>query len=111
LKQEAKILRDLANWREPAARIEKVLLTLLEKNQLTPPNFRPTYFAGFVARCAIGDGDYETALRMLRIGLSFAHDQSQLLYLTRVLDRIIPPQLLEELKRRDAERSQSVTSR
>jgi spermidine synthase len=105
LKMEAQMLRDPANWREPAAKMETVLTSLLENNRLTPRDFQPGYYAAFLAKWAIGEGDDQAALRYLRIGLSFPQEAEQLLFLTRVLDRIIPPEVMEEYKRRDAERN------
>ena len=35
----------------------------------------------------------------------FPEGQDQILFLTRVLDRIMPPELLEELKRKDAQKN------
>ncbi|MGZ8899864.1 MAG: fused MFS/spermidine synthase [Limisphaerales bacterium] len=102
---EARILRDSSNWKEPAGRMEAVLTSLLERNELTPRDFRPSYYAAFLTRWAISNGDYPAAMRYLRIGLSFGQDQDQLLFLTRVLDRVIPPDVLEEYKRKDAERN------
>ncbi|HVK59649.1 MAG TPA: fused MFS/spermidine synthase [Candidatus Kapabacteria bacterium] len=99
LKLEARILRDMQNWREPAARIEQILSSLAERNILAPRDFRPGYFAAFIARCAIGDGDYRAALRYLRLGFIFPQDHDQLLFLSRVLDRIVPREIVSEFER------------
>ena len=105
LKLEAQILRDSTNWKEPAEKMEKVLISLLERNQLQPRDFAPGYYAAFLAKFSIWDGDYRAALRYLRLGLSFGQEQDQLLYLTRVLDRVIPPDVLQEYKKKDAVRN------
>ena len=105
LKLEAQILRDMAHWREPAERMETILNSLVEKNTLQPRDFLPAYYAAFLARCAIGDGDYLAALRILRLGFVFPGNREQMFYLTRVLDRIIPPEVIEEYKRKDAARN------
>ena len=45
------------------------------------------------------DGDYIQALRFLRLGMTFAPEGQQLLYLSRVLDRMVPPELIQEQKK------------
>ena len=102
---ESQILRDSTNWRDPATRIEQILTDLLEKNILKPRDFAPSYYAAFIARFAIGDNDWNTALRVLRLGLAFSNSDEQLLYLTRVLDQIVPPDLLEKLKKEDPKKN------
>jgi len=104
LRLEARMLRDMANWRDPASRIEQILNDLLAKNILKPRDFSPSYFAALVARFAIGDNDWNTALRLLRLGLVFSGQDEQLLYLSRVLDRIIPQDMLEKFRKEDAEK-------
>jgi hypothetical protein len=101
LKLEAQILRNPANWKEPAARMEKILTSLIEKNDLRPRDFRPSYYGAFLTRYAIGDNDYHAAFRYLQLGLAFPQDREQLFFLTRVLDRIVPPDVLEEFRSRD----------
>ena len=101
LKLEAQILRNPANWKEPAARLEQILTSLMEKENLSPRDFRPSYYAAFLARHAIGDTDYHTAFRLLQLGLAFPQERDQLFFLSRVLDRIVPPDLLEEFRRKD----------
>jgi spermidine synthase len=101
LKLEAQILRDPTNRKEPAARMEQILTSLIEKNNRSPRDFRPSYYAGFLARYAIGDNDYHAAFRYLQLGLAFPQDREQLFFLTRVLDRIVPPDVLEEFRRKD----------
>lgn len=110
LKLESQILRDLANWREPGARMEQILLSLVEKDKLSPADFRPGYYAAFLARCAIGDGDHVAAFRILRLGMIFPQEQEQMLYLTRVLDRIVPPELMDEYIKKAGERDARLTS-
>ena len=105
LKLEAEMLRNQANWREPAKKMEEILVDLGNKSMLNPRGFNPPYYAAFLARFAIGDNDYRSALRYLRLGMIFPQGQEQILYLTRVLDQIMPPELLEELKRKDAQRN------
>lgn len=105
LKLEAQMLRNIANWREPAARMEQILNDLLTRDVLTPRDFSPAYYASFIARFAIGENDFATALRVLRLGLIFNTGDEQLLFLTRVLDRIIPPAMLEEFRKKDAEKN------
>ena len=83
---------------------------LIEKENLRPRDFRPTYYAALLARCAIGDGDHAAAFRYLRLGLLFPQDRDQLLYLTRVLDRIIPPELMDEYIRKATTQDPRVTS-
>ena len=102
MKLEARMLRDVVNWREPAARFEKILMDALADPAKRPGDLSPVYYAAFVARFAIGDNDWNTALRVLRLGVPFSHDNEHLLYLTRVLDRIVPPEMLEEFRRQDA---------
>ena len=102
------MLRDMANWREPAARIEAILGDLLARDVIKPRDFSPTYYAAFIARIAIGENDYVSALRALRLGLSFNTADEQLLFLTRVLDRIIPPEMLEEFKKKEMQQNQGV---
>jgi spermidine synthase len=104
-KLEATILRDMQNWAEPAARVQQILVSLIEKNMLTPPDFKPGYFAAFITRCAIGAGDFNSAFRFLQLGMIFGPEQEQLLFLSRVLDRIVPPEILEQFKREDAARN------
>lgn len=104
LRLEARMLRDMANWRDPASRIEQILNDLLSKNILKPRDFSPSYYAAFVARFAIGDGDWNTAVRVLRLGLVFSVQDEQLLYLSRVNDRIVPPELLEKFRKEDAQK-------
>lgn len=101
LRQEARMLRDMANWREPAALIEKTLHDMLARDLLDPKDFTPSYFAALAGRFAIAEGDWNTALRVLRLGLAFNSSDEQILYLTRVLDHIIPPEMLEEFKKKD----------
>jgi spermidine synthase len=110
LKLEAQILRDLSNWREPGARLEQILLELIEKNTLRPIDFSPGYYAAMLARCAIGDNDHASAFRLLRLGMLFPQEREQLIFLSRVLDRIIPPELMEEYLRRASERDERLTS-
>ena len=105
LKLEAEMLRNPANWREPAAKIETILTDLANKNMLSPAGFNPCYYAAFIARFAIGDDDYRTAMRYLRLGMIFPQGQDQILFLTRVLDRIMPPEVLEELRKKDAQKN------
>ena len=105
LKLEAEMLRNPTNWREPAKKIETILTDLIAKNTLSPGGFNPCYYAAFIARFAIGDNDYLSALRYLRLGMIFPQGQDQILYLTRVLDQIMPPELLEELRQRDAQKN------
>jgi uncharacterized protein HemY len=72
---------------------------------LNPRGFNAPYYAALLGRFAIGDNDYQKALEYLRLGLIFPQGQEQILYLTRVLDQIMPPDLLEELRRKDAEKN------
>jgi spermidine synthase len=101
LKLEAKILRNPGNWKDTAGRIEEVLTSMIAKNNLRPRDFRPTYYAAFIARYAIGDNDYHAAFRYLQLGLAFPQDREQLFFLSRVLDRIVPPDVLEEFRQKD----------
>lgn len=108
LKLEARMLREPANWKEPAARIEHILNDLLARNILKPRDISPSYYAAMVARYAIGDNDLFTALRVLRLGFAFSTEDQQLLFLTRVLDRIVPPDLLEQFRKEDAQKNPKV---
>jgi hypothetical protein len=96
------MLRDISNWREPAKRIEEIMTGLLSTEQVKPRDFSPSYYGAFIARFAIAEGDLSLALRILRLGLVFNHEDEQLLYLTRVVDRIVPPELLEKFRQEDA---------
>lgn len=110
LKLEAQILRDLPNWREPGQRMEQLLISLINQNKLTPPDFRPTYYAALLARCAIGDNDHAAAFRIIRLGMIFPQEREQLNFLSRVLDRIVPAELMEEYIRKAGERDARLTS-
>jgi spermidine synthase len=105
LQLEAEMLRNPANWREPAKKIEEILIGFANKSMLNPRGFNAPYYAALLGRFAIGDNDYQKALEYLRLGMIFPQGQEQILYLTRVLDQIMPPDLLEELKRKDAEKN------
>jgi hypothetical protein len=101
LKLEAQILRSNENWREPGRRIEQILVALIQQNNLTPKDFTPAYYAAFLARFAIGDGDYAAALRLLQLGAVFSYEYEQIQFLSRVVDRIVPPEILEQLRKSD----------
>jgi hypothetical protein len=79
----------------------EVLKGMIEKGLLNPRDFKPSYYVAFITRCAIGAEDYDAALQFLQIGFAFPQGQDQLLYLTRVLDRAIPPEKLEEFRKKD----------
>jgi hypothetical protein len=96
LTEEARMLRQDAEWKDGAARIEQVLIKILEQRP-AGLDFSPTYYAAFVARFAIGHGDYHTALEVLRLGFSFTTADEQLLFLSRALDRIFPASEIKSL--------------
>jgi spermidine synthase len=100
LRLEAKLLRDDAKWKESATAIEAIISQVQPKDS-KKIDFSTTYFAALVTRFAIGHGDYATALRMLRLGFNFNPDDEQLLFLSRVVDRIVPPEMLREAQQRD----------
>jgi hypothetical protein len=104
LKLESQMLRDMSKWKEPATRIEGILTELISKNMLNPRDFSPAYYAGLVARFAMGDNDLTTALRVLRLGMIFSSSNEQLQYLTRVLDRLIPKEVVDQFLKEEAEK-------
>jgi spermidine synthase len=101
VKAEAGLLRDDANWKTYARKIEQILTGMIAKNDVQPPDFGPKYFAALVVRSAIGHNDYETALQALRLGFVFDSNDAQLTYLSRVLDRVVPPEVLQRAKAAD----------
>ncbi len=101
IKAEAGLLRDEANWTTYAHKIEQILSGLISKDEIQPKDFSPKYFAALVVRSAIGHNDYETALRALRLGFVFDSNDEQLTYLSRVLDRVLPPDVLQRAKAAD----------
>lgn len=100
VKAEGGILRDEANWKAHAQRINQVLTRLIGRNELRP-GFSPKYFAALAARKAIGRGDYQVALESLRLGFIFDPGDEQLSFLSRVLDRIVPPELMQRVEAAD----------
>jgi len=102
LKVEAKILREEAKWKENVLRMEEMLTRLVQENKLKFRDFTPPYYAALGTRMAIANRDYEVALRMLRLGMVFDKQDEQLLFLSRVLDRIVPPEILDAAIARDA---------
>lgn len=97
---EAFILREDARWKEGADRIEKVLREMSAAHQ-RKLDFSPEYYAALLTRLAIGHRDFEDGLRYLRLGFKFAPTDEQLLFLSRVLDRIAPPDLMTQLEERE----------
>jgi spermidine synthase len=99
LRAELALIHNDANWKEGALRIEKVLMEVLEENKTGGLDFSPAYYAAMATRFAIGHGDFVMALRMLRLGFVFARGDAHLEYLSRVLDRVVDPEVLEEIRR------------
>ncbi|HEV8544054.1 MAG TPA: fused MFS/spermidine synthase [Verrucomicrobiae bacterium] len=98
LEMEAKMLRDDSEWKRCAAKIAEVLTKMISEEKLKPADFSPTYYAALVTRFAIAHDDYETALRTLRLGFVFSMTDEQLTFLSRVVDRIVPPKMMQEFK-------------
>jgi spermidine synthase len=94
---ELLILRHPEKAKTAIAEIEKVLSQMIAEKKLTA-DFSPQFYAAMAARFAMRDGEYLEAMRLLKIGMIFAPEGQQLLYLSRVLDRMLPPEMLEKLK-------------
>jgi spermidine synthase len=101
VKAEVGLLRDEAHWKTYAEKIEQILTGMIGKDDVRPTDFRPTYYAALAVRNAIGHDDYQTALRALRLGFVFDSNEEQLTYLSRVLDRVVPPDVLQRAKAAD----------
>jgi hypothetical protein len=71
---------------------------------MRPRDFSPMYYAAFATRFAIGHGDYNTALKTLRLGFVFSAEDEQLLFLSRALDRIFPAEAIKNLREHDLTR-------
>lgn len=98
---EAKLLRDETNWKTHATEITRFLTGQIAQNKVQFRDFSPASFASLVARFAIGHGDYQLALEALRLGFVFNSKDEQLQFLSRVTDRIVPPDVMRDFKKRD----------
>jgi hypothetical protein len=101
VKAEVGFLRDEANWKTYAQKIEQILTGMIAKDDVRPTDFNAKYYAALVVRNAIGHDDYQTALQALRLGFVFDSSDEQLTYLSRVLDRVVPPDVLQRAKAAD----------
>jgi spermidine synthase len=101
VKSEAGLLRDDAHWKTYGQKIEQILTGMIAKNDIHPKDFGPQYFAALVVRSAIGHDDYQSALRALRLGFVFNSNDEQLTFLSRVLDRVVPPDVLQRARAAD----------
>lgn len=94
---EANILRDDTKWKEGCARIEQILGAMIEADNLRPADFSPPYYAATAVRYGIAFEDYAMALRVLRLGFVFNSQDPQLLYLSRVMDRLVDPETVRQI--------------
>lgn len=101
LRLEAKLLREQGDWKSIVGQMEQHLTRLVNENRLKFKDFSPQYYAALATRAAIAHRDHHSALRTLRLGLVFSKEDEQLLFLSRVLDRIVPPEELQQLLERD----------
>jgi len=91
LRLETLFLSRPDDWSAHCDAVEAILEKLVRENQLKPEQFRPAYYAAVSARYAIGHQDLTRAVKLLKLGLTFQNDDQQLLFLSRLLDRILPP--------------------
>ncbi len=98
LQLEQNFLREPERWAEFADGVEKILLEMVEKKNLKPKDHYPTHYASLSARYALGNQDFPRAMRLLRLGFIFESEDEQLQFLTRALDRMVPPEVLKSLQ-------------
>ena len=94
---ELKLLRNPGEWQQIVEEMEEILMTVWQdpaRRQEVPI----PYFVGLATKYAIGHGDYVRALRLCRFGLNISFNDAEMLYLSRVIDAIIPPEHLRRLQ-------------
>lgn len=98
LQIEQNFLREPDRWAELSDEVEKILNEMIEKKNLKPKDHYPTHYASLAARYAMGHGDFPRVMRLLALGFLFNGEDEQLLFLTRTLDRMVPPDTLKQLQ-------------
>ena len=93
---EADLLRHPENWRSAAIRIYEIMASMKAREKR--PDFVGGFYPALAAKFAMHNGDFALAYRLIRIGFMFSRGDVQLQYMTRVLDRLLPPDQLEELR-------------
>jgi spermidine synthase len=90
-KIEMQILRQSSDWAQNLDQVEKILEKLTDEKYRST-DCAPYYYAALGARFAIQHQDYTRADRLVKLGLMFQPFGDQLLYLSRILDRVAPPE-------------------
>ena len=96
-RMELELLRNPAEWAQIVDRMEKLMLEVWQdpekKAQVPLP-----YFAALATKYAVGNGDSARALRLCTFGLNVNFQDDDLLFLSRVIDSIIPPEHLQRMQ-------------
>jgi len=97
---ELAVLRNPAQAREQLPAIEEILNGLIAEKKLKV-DFSPHFYAALGARIAMRDGDFVQAERLVHLGLAFAPEAEQLNFLSRILTRVMPPEMQTKSEKTD----------
>jgi len=97
---ELAILRDPGHARDKLSVLESILKKLLADKKLKM-DFSPHFYAALAARVAMRDGDFAEAQRFVELGFAFDPQAEQLQFLSRILARVMPPEMQTKSEKRD----------